>query len=163
MNTQDARRQLMVIAVLDLVVLVLGIVGAVGPVKLFGLAPKAAVEGTTGLLGIGHPAFLSLAIATIALITLFGSLRLGESSALSDEAHIRRAITVSVVAVYLVLVSIVAFYAGWSDTFSKLTETLLGSFTATVSVIVVFYFGASAYLEGRGAEKHDTAPPVQQK
>ena len=148
MKARDIRYQLMMIAVVDLVILTLGVVGAAGVDKFFGL-------GIPGSLGDGHPGFLSLAVAAIALITFFGLLRLGEGSTLPSESHLRRAITVAVVTVYIVIVSIATFYVPWGEEYSEVSKTLLNSFTTTVGVIVVFFFGSSAYVEAHTTGKHE--------
>lgn len=153
------------ITLINFVILVLGMVGAVGYKELLGLFSTVEevekIKEIPGLFMSGHPAFLSLAVAAIGLITFFSALGLNESNALSIEGRMRRAITVAVVTVYLVLVSTVAFYVPW-EKISEVTRTLVKSFTATVSVIVAFFFGASAFLESRPAgqnEKSKTSPP----
>ena len=67
---------------------------------------------------------------------------------------LRTAITVSIVTVYLVLVSLVAFFQarGEGDELPRLTETMLTSFTTIVAIIVPFYFGTSAYVQVKKQE-----------
>lgn len=142
MKTPDAKYQLKMIVIINLLILIIGIIGAAGVNKFFGL-------GISGILSVGHPGFLSLSVATIALITFFGILRLGEGNALLSESHIRRAITLTVVTVYIVIVSITAFFVPWAEEYSEVSKTFINSFTTTVGVIVVFFFGSSAYLEAR--------------
>ena len=91
-------------------------------------------------------AFLSAGMAIISIITFFGIM--SGSKNLSDESRFRRAITFTVVTVYVVLISITAFFVGeWKS--PQVTITLLTSFTSIVGVIVAFYFGSSAYLEAK--------------
>ena len=67
---------------------------------------------------------------------------------------------------YLVLVGMVAYFAN-GDAFGKLlpiTETMLASFTATIGVVIAFYFGASAYIEGKRIEHtNDASKPKETK
>jgi hypothetical protein len=147
---------LIVIAILDLLILLAGVVGAVGIPRLFyGLTPEEAdhFAKLPGLFGGGHLAFLSLAMGAIAIVTFLGSLRIGISTAggTPSEAWMQRAIVIAVVTVYLVLVSVVAFFRVGGE-LPPVVSTLLGSFTATVSVIVAFYFGSSAYVEAARAK-----------
>lgn len=147
---------LIVIAVIDLLILSLGVVGATGIPRLFySLTPEQA-EGLAkvpGLFGGGHLAFLSLAVGAIAIVTFLGTLRIGVSTqgGIPSESWMQRAIVIAVVTVYLVLVSVVAFFRGGGE-LPPVVNTLLGSFTATVSIIVAFYFGSSAYVEAARAK-----------
>jgi len=144
------------IAVVNLMALVLGIIGALGLKTIF-------LIDIPGPLGKGHPGFLSLAVAAIALVTFFGALRLGQGAALPSDAHIRRAITLTVVTVYIVVVSVAIFYVPWAEEFGEVSKTLLNSFTATVSVIVVFFFGSSAYVETRTQGKQQETGTAKQQ
>lgn len=58
---------------------------------------------------------------------------------------------------YLVLLGVVAFWHG-DERVPEITQTILGSFTATVGVVIAFFFGSSAYLEAR-AGTTNKAPP----
>lgn len=155
---------LLVIAVLDFLILLAGIVGAVGIPRLFynlTLEQADALAKLPGLFGGGHLAFLSLAVGAIAIVTFFGSLRIGVLAQVGpqSESWIQRSIVIAVVTVYLVLVSIVTFFRGKIE-LPPISTTLLESFTATVSVIVAFYFGSSAYIEAsraRGKPSSDAA------
>ena len=76
---------------------------------------------------------------------------------MTREARIRSAIAGGVVAQYLSLVATVTFFGGGSETMQAVTQAFVTSFTAVVTVVIAFYFGASAYVEGRKAESD--APP----
>ena len=115
-------RHFVVIGAIDLVVLGLGILGAYH----YSLA------------------FLSFAVPAIGIITFFGTLQECERG--NDERSIRRAITVATVTMYFVLVGVTAFFRG-KDDMPEVAMSLLGTFTATVGVVVAFYFGSSAYVE----------------
>jgi hypothetical protein len=102
--------------------------------------------------------FVSIAVALVAIVTFFGVLT-GDDQP-PDEPLLRRAITIAVVTVYLVLVAIVAFFKGtWQS--PEVTQTLLASFTSIAGVIVAFYFGATAYLEVK-SKSDPNAPSKQQ-
>lgn len=104
---------------------------------------------------IHHMAFLAVAVTTVAIVTFFGVLTGGNVQ--SNESVFRRAITVAVVTVYLVLVSLVSFFGGgWES--PEVATTLLVSFTSIVGVIVAFYFGSSAYLELRRSSNSEDQP-----
>jgi peptidoglycan biosynthesis protein MviN/MurJ (putative lipid II flippase) len=149
----DTKRGLLLIGGLNLLVMTIGVVGATGVRQFLGLlsAEEAAEKLGPGFFGGGHMSFLSLAVAAIAVITFFGFLMLERkpgSVGSPNEGAMRRAITVAMVTVYLVLVGVMVFFRGtWES--PEVTQTLLGSFTATIGVVVAFYFGSSAYLEAR--------------
>ena len=88
--------------------------------------------------------FLSLALIAVALITFFGVL----GSASPQET--RGAITISVVTVFLILVSQVAFYSlvpkKENLEFQPISQAMITSFTAIVGIVIPSYFGASAYI-----------------
>jgi uncharacterized BrkB/YihY/UPF0761 family membrane protein len=87
--------------------------------------------------------FLSLALIAVALITFFGVL--GNTSPQDP----RGAITISVVTVFLILVSQVAFYSlvpkEENLAFQPISQAMITSFTAIVGIVIPFYFGATAY------------------
>ena len=123
---------LVMIAAVDLILLALGVLGTI----------RYGVEA------------LSFAVPAIGIVTFFGTLQLAKP--LPDDEGIRRAVAIAVVTVYLVLVGAVAFLAV-SETIPPITESLIGSFTATVAVVIAFYFGATAYLDARrGAKESNT-------
>ena len=71
---------------------------------------------------------------------------------ISSAEHIRATIAVSIVAEYMVLVGVVAFFHGWRDVNTPaVTQTLVTNFTTVVGVVVAFFFGASAYVQTREA------------
>ena len=124
--------------------------------------------------GFGSPrVFLSAALVTVTVITFFGILWNGTGPDGLNETVMRTAITVAVVTVYLVLISIVAFFSlpsspggqattpdaeqttaqDTSDELPAITQTMLTSFTTIVGIIVPFYFGTSAYVQAKREER----------
>ena len=95
--------------------------------------------------------FLSLALIAVALITFFGVL--GSAS----PQDTRGAITISVVTVFLILVSQVAFYSvvpkKESLEFQPISQAMITSFTAIVGIVIPSYFGASAYIHVKAVER----------
>ena len=85
---------------------------------------------------------------------------------LSDSAIIRSTISVSIVIEYLVLVGTVALFStnpNEPERLPAVTQTLLTNFTAIVGVVVAFFFGSSAYVEGqerRGRRSQAEKPAV---
>lgn len=152
----EARRGLFVIATLDLVAMAIGITGGGGLRRIFGtLSPAEAAALGPGVWTGGHVSFLSLAVVAVAIITFFGVLALERTPGAHDafcERALRRATTVSVLIVYLVTVGTVTFFRGRTEV-PEVTGTFLASFTATVGIVVAFFFGSSAYLESRTSEK----------
>jgi len=61
---------------------------------------------------------------------------------------IRRIVLTIFIAEYIALVSMVAFSKESGD-LPDVGKTLVTNFTQLVGVVVAFYFGASAYVEGR--------------
>ena len=110
----------------------------------------------------GSRVFLSLALVAVAVLTFCGFLwqGLGHDPSRRD-ATLRTAITVSLVAVYLVLASFVTFFTvrGGRDELPGLTGTILTSFTVLVAIVVPFYFGSSAYVEARKSRAADEPAP----
>lgn len=94
---------------------------------------------------------LSLALIATALITFFGFLWRGKDDPGLDEGDMRTAITVSVVTVWPVLVSLAAFLPEQTPggQLPEITNTMLTSFTTITGVVIGFYFGASAYVQGK--------------
>jgi len=89
--------------------------------------------------------FLALAVVAVALITFFGFLQYG-----TYPEDMRRAITVALVTVYLVLVSLVAFFTNikrGTVELDPLTQAMITSFTAIVAIVIPSYFGATAYVQ----------------
>jgi hypothetical protein len=68
-------------------------------------------------------------------------------SSFSDE-RLRSAIAASATLTYLVLVGTVGLFTTGGQ-IPPISQMLLTSFTATVGVIIAFYFGASAYVAGK--------------
>ena|SRR5579885_573595 len=66
------------------------------------------------------------------------------------EGSLRGAIAAGIVVQYMVLVSLVVFFMRTgNDDLAPLAQTMVSSFTTIVGVVIAFYFGASAYLQGK--------------
>jgi hypothetical protein len=129
-------RLILIMAVLDFAVVIIGAVLYVGAPDWWGFTFP----------GI----FLSVALVATAVITFFGFLLYGVAQGQGmDEGVLRTAITVSVVTVYLILVGLVAFFPEQTPggQLPEITNTMLTSFTAIVGIVVPFYFGATAYVQ----------------
>lgn len=140
MATVSSRNFIVGLAILNLIFVALGTVGASNGFSLLGLDRSMA--------------FLSLMAAAIGILTFFGFLwfiSTLNNGALPDQG-LRTSITIAVVTVYLVIVGEVAFFAK-SIELSEITNQMLTSFTSIVGVVVAFFFGASAYVEGQKIRK----------
>jgi hypothetical protein len=92
------------------------------------------------------------AAPALGIITLFGVLwattDITINSTVSDTS-MRSAIAASAVVMYMVLVGFGVFTDEKYGGMSTMAQTLLTNFTTVVGIIVAFYFGTSAYLEGQ--------------
>lgn len=109
------------------------------------------------------PVFFVWAAASIGAITFFGFIFVGydlEGKPAIHPSTIRTAITVSVIMVYLFVVSLTIFLREWSDNLDPLPQLMVSNFTTMVGVIIAFYFTSSAYIE---AQKKNTrqAPEIE--
>jgi len=127
------------------------------------LVATAAVNviGVAALSTIGAPA-LGLAVGMTAMIAFVGMLMLAREPNGSwrlSESAMRTAIASAFIAEYIALLSMVAFSKAGGE-LSQVGEKLVTSFTNLVGVVVAFYFGASAYVEGRrlSTERRADAP-----
>lgn len=92
---------------------------------------------------------LNAALIGVAIVTFFGFLIVGQSiggDLTIDKGGMRIAITASFVIVYLVLVGLTAFLSRGPIEMLPITQQMLVSFTGIVGVVVVFYFGSSAFV-----------------
>ncbi|MBN7796484.1 hypothetical protein [Parahaliea mediterranea] len=112
------------------------------------------------LMAIGLPAAwildtdmpFSIVVAGTGIIAFFGlyDISLPESPTAQDkESSLRFSIAGSLVIEYIVLVGVVAFFREGPDDMPIITQTMLSNFTSVVGVVIVFYFGSSAYLQSR--------------
>src|SRR5688572_17475988 len=95
---------------------------------------------------------LGLAVGITAMFAFVGMLALSQKTDGTwriTEAGMRTAIASTLVAVYISLVSMLTFHVADPGTINPITQALLSSFTSIVGVAMAFYFGASAYVEGR--------------
>ena len=95
-----------------------------------------------------EPVFLSIAAATVGIVTFLGTLQLLTDGGEIKEAHLRKAITVAVVTLYLIIVGEASFFMQ-PHQFSGLSEAMVKSFNWVVGAVVGFYFASSAYLKAR--------------
>jgi hypothetical protein len=110
----------------------------------------AFIVGITGTALSDHQAFLSCAVGIIGIVTFFGALAAEIPGAKEEGAErIRRSITFAILTVYLTLVGTMAFFKVQQD-----LKGLLLSFTTTTGVIIAFYFGSSAYVDGKSISKN---------
>ncbi len=124
------------------VLLILGIVGAALIVTYY--------RGTQAPL-----AFSTVAAAVITFFYLMPRPNNTSGDASSGEGLLRRAIAGSIVVQYLVLVGLAAYLQVGAEKLPPITETLITNFTMIVGVVIAFYFGSSAYVQGqrqRGAD-----------
>jgi hypothetical protein len=97
-------------------------------------------------------AYVSAATVATAIVTFFGVLRLEakEKSIRISDQRLRSAIAASSVVTYLVLIASAGLFTFTQGAeMPEVSRTLLTSFTATVGVIIAFYFGSSAYVAGK--------------
>jgi hypothetical protein len=135
------------------------------------LVALIAVAGQI-LSGLLHSSrFLALAVVLVGVVTFFGILlmQLNERGqrAFSERA-MRLAITAALVVAYITLVGTTVFFGEGYGRMPQLADTVLGSFTTVVGLVMAFYFGTSAYVEGRekksesgGEKKDETRPDVE--
>jgi hypothetical protein len=105
---------------------------------------------------LGYPAPLAFCTPAAGVITFFAMLTerplaLGKTS--SGDERVRQAIAGAVIVQYLVLVGIVAYFNNGVEKLPAITETMLTSFTTVASVVVAFYFAASAFVDAKGKVK----------
>ena len=103
----------------------------------------------------GNPAPLAFCTPAAGIITFFALLTerpLAQAGTGGDE-RLRQAIAGAVIVQYLVLVGIVAYFINGVEKLPPITETMLTSFTTVASVVVAFYFGASAFVDAKGKAK----------
>lgn len=107
----------------------------------------AIAEGLSAYLDTDTP--LSIAVIAAALIAFAFFISPQQSDEPKDEGRLRRAIAGAIVVEYLVLVGIVAFFGRGPEQLPPITQSLISSFTTIVGVVIAFYFGSSAYVEGQ--------------
>jgi len=94
---------------------------------------------------------LGLAAGITGMLAFFSMLVLAQEPGTwkITEATMRTAIAAAFVAEYLALLSMVAFAISVEKNLSGLAQTLVSDFTKIVGVVIAFYFGASAFVDGR--------------
>lgn len=122
---------------------------------------NASILLLTGLLSIGlfgfgswgqkqDRAYLMFSIGAIAIVIFFGLALLLKSS-LSQVSSFRTPLASSIIITYLLLV--ITFSNYMLHDLPDITELLLKSFTTIVGIVIAFYFGASAYVEGKNIDR----------
>lgn len=99
---------------------------------------------------LGYQAPLAFCTPAAGVITFFAMLTERNSvpeATGSGNERLRQAIAAAMVVQYLVMLGIVAYFLNGAEKLPPVTETMLSSFTTVVSVVVVFYFGASALTD----------------
>jgi len=94
---------------------------------------------------------LAMSSTIIALVTFFGLLAVSESSGRGwglNKGSMRGAVAATILVVYLNVLSMNAF-APYQAAMSDMMKTMVDSFTTIVSIMIPFYFGASAYVQSR--------------
>lgn len=97
-----------------------------------------------------------LGVVMTALIAFFGFLWLGiqqQSTKTLTDRSMRTALAAATVLSYLVLVGMGVWFPKTANETSTTGDALLTNFTTIVGVIVAFYFGSSAYIEGKQRQR----------
>lgn len=106
------------------------------------LAQRPCYKGVLSEVG-----YVSAGVVLTAIGSFLAFLRLGAADRLPDE-RMRSAIAGSTVLTYLTLVGTAGLFTRGGE-LPPIASTLLANFTATVGVIIAFYFGSSAYVAGK--------------
>lgn len=105
--------------------------------------------------GVSVIGVVSAGVVATALVTFFGFLRTSNAGAGIPDETLRTAIAGSTVVTYLVFVGTAGLFPkDPSDTL----RTFSTSFTAMVGVIIPFYFGSRAYVDGVMARRDRPRP-----
>ena len=115
----------------------------------FGIALIIGIADVSVLfLGNANKSFTSWSVGTVGIITFLGVLMLVNYLSKDPnvtKGEVRKAIAASCIAVYFVLVSLLAFSgSNLSDT---VAETVIKCFTCIIGIIIVFYFGSRSVEE----------------
>jgi hypothetical protein len=96
-----------------------------------------------------YPPIFSIISTGLIIFSYFVLLSMENNGALEDR-DVRVAITCSVTVVYIGLVGFGVFVRiPIDEQESPMAQSLLISFTSVVGIVLAFYFGTSAYLEGK--------------
>ena len=94
-----------------------------------------------------------LAFGTVAVgvITFFYFALSDRSSATDGGERFRNAIASAIVIQYLVMVGFTGYFVTTEQKaqLDPITSSLITSFTSIVGIVIAFYFGSSAYVEGQ--------------
>lgn len=97
---------------------------------------------------------LAMSSMVIAVVTFFGLLAVSESSGRGwglNKGSMRGAVAATILVVYLFVLSMNAFVP-YQGAMSDMMSAMVTSFTTIVGIMIPFYFGASAYVQGRSME-----------
>lgn len=100
---------------------------------------------------------LLITLFILACVTFFGILAKGQTSEgiLShNKGDTRVAITASILVVYFFMLGVNTFCNPPRE-MTEITQTLMDSFTYVVGTVMIFYFGASAYVQVHARDKDD--------
>ncbi|MGV8128048.1 MAG: hypothetical protein ACP5PV_12695 [Methanothrix sp.] len=115
-------------------------------------------------LPISSMAFL-VTLFILACITFFGILAKAQTSTgimSHNRGDTRIAITASILVVYFFMLGVNTFCNPPKE-MTQITRTLMDSFTYVVGTVMIFYFGASAYVQVHARDKDDTATAIKER
>lgn len=115
-------------------------------------------------LPISSMAFL-VTLFILACVTFFGILANSQTSTgfmLHNRGDTRIAITASILVVYFFMLGVNTFCNPPKE-MTQITRTLMDSFTYVVGTVMIFYFGASAYVQVHARDKDDTSTAIKER
>ena len=101
---------------------------------------------------------LLVTLFLLACVTFFGILAKGQTSTgimSHNKGDTRIAIASSILIVYFFMLGVNTFCNPPRE-MTQITRTLMDSFTYVVGTVMIFYFGASAYVQVHAGDKGDT-------
>ena len=139
----DSKSQIYKIGFWIFVAVILAFVGY----ALFTLYPLQTLDSENRVRTVSASvAVFSLMLIAVGLISFYGAMGMGfgnKDNTLS-KGDVRLAIVIALITMYIVLTGTVAFFRG-NTTLPEVSSTILGHFTNIVGVVIVFYFGTTAY------------------
>lgn len=95
---------------------------------------------------------LSIAVIASGVLTFTLCILMSEGHGvtwIAEPGHIRATIAIAIVVEYMVLVGMAAFLWTSPGELPPLAQTFITNFTSVVGIVIAFYFGSSAYLQGQ--------------
>lgn len=133
--------------------------GSVGSLRLLGLAAFLIFSVMACLLLTriyGDIRYLALATVVVAITTFLGFLDIGleaKKRISLSNSDMRTAIAASFIVTYLTIAGLVIFFTdNAASTLPEIARVMLTNFTATVGIVIAFYFGATAYVDANKKE-----------